>query len=293
MQTSKPAATTQSRAPFRAVRLAAMSSVAAVLTSSYALILSGPFIDRGDLLLPLYLAPLWTAYLWIFFHAKPDFEDSASKKALALAVSWGALGSIVSCAIFALTIFFDKSGAEWPGELVLGGIALLQLSLIAASTKAYYSMPSAAGDLRILLWRLGFAGCILVILVFAPPLLFRPKEASPEAVALSSLRVINTAQIVYASNHPDKGFAASLHELGPSPGDQLIDDTLATGKKAGYIISLLAAPPDSHGRITRYTVIAQPQRFGKDGTRSFFTDQSASIHFTSDNRPPTAQDSLI
>jgi hypothetical protein len=68
---------------------------------------------------------------------------------------------------------------------------------------------------------------------------------------------------------------------------------LASGTKSGYVIKMFAAPPDSRGRVTRYTVIAQPQRFGKDDKRSFFTDESGAFHATPENRAPTIQDPVL
>ena len=56
---------------------------------------------------------------------------------------------------------------------------------------------------------------------------------------------------------------------------------------------MLAAPPDSGGRIKKYTLIGRPQHFGKDETRSFFTDESGALHFTAENRAPTAQDPVL
>jgi hypothetical protein len=78
--------------------------------------------------------------------------------------------------------------------------------------------------------------------------------------------------------------------LGPAPGDDLIDATLTTGKKSGYMITMVAGAADSHGQVAHYTVIAQPQHFGKDGIRSFFTDESGEFWFTSENRAPMASD---
>jgi hypothetical protein len=185
------------------------------------------------------------------------------------------------------------SGNEWEAELVFGGLALLQLSLIAASIKSYLSMQPEPVDGRILLWRLGVAGCIALSFLLATPFLHLEKPASNEASAISALRNINTAQSVYAEEHPKKGFAVSLQELGPSPGAELIDEMLASGSKSRYVITMFAAPPDSSGRINKYTLIARPQHFGKDEARSFFTDESGAFHATPENRTPTIQDPIL
>ena len=93
---------------------------------------------------------------------------------------------------------------------------------------------------------------------------------------------------LYAEQH--QGFAASLIELGPPPGAGLIDAVLATGRKSRYIIRMIAAPRDLHGRITKYIVVARPERFGKHGARSFLTDESGDFHVTSEDRVPTPRD---
>ena len=110
-----------------------------------------------------------------------------------------------------------------------------------------------------------------------------------ETPSVDSLRTINAAQVVYARTHPDKGFAASLFELGPHPGDGLIDSGLASGRKSGYVFILSAAPPDSHGRIMHYTLVVRPEKYEQD-SRSFFIDETGVKRFTTENRAPTTGD---
>jgi hypothetical protein len=251
-------------------------------------------MEKSDLLIPLYFAPLWGPYLWIFLRLNSAAESPAKKKALALGVSWGTMGFLLFGALFLLMIpSVGFSRNDWEAEAVFGGLALLQLSLIASSIKGYLSMKPEPRDGRILLWRLGVASCIVLIFFLATPFIHLEKPASNEASAVSCLRTINTAQSVYAKDHPDKGFAASLRDLGPSPGAELIDGVLASGVKSRYIITMAAAPPGPDGRIKRYTLIARPQRFGKDETRSFFTDESGAFHATPENRAPTIQDPVL
>lgn len=279
---------------FRVVGFVALCSVFAITIPWYVAILHEPAPERSDLLIPLYFAPLWGPYLWIFLRLHSAADARAKKKALALALSWGALGFLLFSAVFLLiaaSVGFHSN--EWEAEVIFGGLSLLQLSLIATSIKTYLSMQSEPGDGRILLWRLGIAGCIALSFLLATPFLHLEKPASNEASAVSSLRNINTAQSVYAQGHPYRGFAASLADLGPSPGAELIDGVLASGKKSGYVITMSTKPPDSVGRIGAYTLIARPQHFGSDETRSFFTDESGVFHATSENRSPTIQDPVL
>ncbi len=107
--------------------------------------------------------------------------------------------------------------------------------------------------------------------------------------AADNLATINAAQVIYARTHPDKGFASSLVEWGPSPGEELIDGMLASGKKSGYVYLLTAAPPDSIGRVTHYTLIVRPEKYHPE-MASFFTDETGVERFTFENRLPTAID---
>jgi hypothetical protein len=109
--------------------------------------------------------------------------------------------------------------------------------------------------------------------------------------AVDTLKTINTAQGIYARTHPDKGFASSLAELGPSPGAELIDGVLASGKKSGYIYVLTAGSPDSSGRIMHYTLIVRPEKYTSQ-TASFFTDETGVQRFTVENRAATSKDAV-
>jgi hypothetical protein len=100
------------------------------------------------------------------------------------------------------------------------------------------------------------------------------------------LRVIFLAQSEYAREHPDKGFATNLEELGR---DSLVDSVLASGTKSGYEFILWTARPNSQGRASHFFVVARPQKY-KEGERSFFIDESGVERFTAENRAATAAD---
>ena len=98
------------------------------------------------------------------------------------------------------------------------------------------------------------------------------------------------AEIEFAKAHADKGFARTLAELGPASGDPQIDGTLASGKKTNYVFTLIPSDADASGKTTHFAVVARPWRYKKDGERSFYTDEGGSIHYTTENRPATAND---
>ena len=103
------------------------------------------------------------------------------------------------------------------------------------------------------------------------------------------LRIIFLAQSEYAREHPDKGFATSLEELGNDSRGSLIDSVLGSGTKSGYEFILWTAGPNSQGRVSRFFVVARPQRY-QEGVRSFFIDESGVERFTAENRAATAAD---
>src|ERR1700730_3210966 len=83
---------------------------------------------------------------------------------------------------------------------------------------------------------------ILIIAAIAIPNFMRSKIAANEASAVSSLRVINTSEITYASAYSSIGYSATLANLGGSPstcavgsgasqtGACLIDNVLALAR---------------------------------------------------------------
>ena len=269
------------------VRMVALCSLLSILVPWYAAIfwdLSKP--DRYDLLWPILFCPLWLPYMWVFWGLRSNLSGHTVKKALALALGCGSLILVLFSFLLAVTTF----DADRQMVIVYALVVLLQVALLLGTVKAYYSMDREPGDLRILVGRLwvpivGIAAAAIIL----PNLLFNQDRIPYEASGVGSLRTINTAQVEYARIHPDKGFATSLAELGPGSGD-LIDSVLASGKKSSYIFILTAAPPDSHNRIVRYSVVARPQHYGKKTKHNFLTDESGILRFTTENRAATAQD---
>lgn len=82
---------------------------------------------------------------------------------------------------------------------------------------------------------------ILIIAAIAVPNLQRARIAANEASAVSSIRTINTAEVLYNTSYPTVGYSANLDNLGGtscnSPSSTsacLIEATLAAGTKSGY-----------------------------------------------------------
>lgn len=119
--------------------------------------------------------------------------------------------------------------------------------------------------------------------------IFIPKSRRIGTASVDPLRPMCTAQVVYAQTHPAKGFASSLAELGPSPGAELIDSVLASGRKSGYVFTLNAFALEASGCIMHNTLVARPEKYEKE-SRSFFMDESGVERFTTENRAATVND---
>lgn len=113
-----------------------------------------------------------------------------------------------------------------------------------------------------------------------------------ESSCVSTLRMINVAEGTYWGGVEAKGYAGSLGELGPA-GVSLIDKATASGKKDGYRFRLKPKREVGHGPIKHYTVTARPIKRLSDEQKSFFTDESGRIHFTTQNRGATIADPVV
>jgi type IV pilus assembly protein PilA len=117
---------------------------------------------------------------------------------------------------------------------------------------------------------------ILIIAALAIPSFLRSTMLAHESSAVGSLRTLNTACTTYASTYG--GFPSAMANLGPaatpsSAAADLVDSTLASGFKSGYMMSYSPGPAVG-GLITSYTITADPTDRGVTGERGFFTDQS-------------------
>ncbi len=110
-----------------------------------------------------------------------------------------------------------------------------------------------------------------------------------EEVCVSSLRVINVAQGSYWGGDSGKGYARTLKELGPA-GVGFLEPVIASGTKDDYRFRLVPEHTGTNRSIMHYTITARPiKRLVKD-QRSFFTDETGVIRFTTENRAATIAD---
>src|SRR5947209_1504662 len=72
---------------------------------------------------------------------------------------------------------------------------------------------------------------ILIIAAIAIPNLLSARKSANESSAVGSLRTINTGETSYIGKH--NGYTCVLADLGPAPGDNYIDNSLAGATAAG------------------------------------------------------------
>ncbi len=122
---------------------------------------------------------------------------------------------------------------------------------------------------------------IVIIAAISIPRISKSTMSAHEASAMSSLKAINEAEMLYANNHPDLGFTADLATLGANAqgsGEQIIDSALASGSKSSYTFTY--TPGEKvNGAIRSYSVTAVPDQVGTTGQRRFYCDESGEIHF--------------
>ena len=208
------------------------------------------------------------------------------------------------------------------GSLICGLLFFLFPSAIAAIILGHLSLSDirkAGGRLTgqgiattgLVLGYMGVAVVPLVLIVaaIAIPNLLRAKMAANEASAVGSLRTINTAAIAYRGTYSN-GFPpglAALSGTGSANGScdhaQLIDPSLASGRKSGYTFSYIWTLPKGADPQTpepeaatkgctlrggdSFEVNADPITMGTTGQRGFFTDQTGLIRVSVEG-PATA-----
>jgi len=120
-----------------------------------------------------------------------------------------------------------------------------------------------------------------IIAAIAVPNFVKSKAVAQEGAAISAVRSVVTAQITYAVKGGSGSFAADLSTLN-SAG--LIDSVLGSGTMEAYSLSV-------SGSGIGFTVNARPLVYGKTGTRSFYSDESAVIRYTTADAAATSSDS--
>ncbi len=139
------------------------------------------------------------------------------------------------------------------------------------------------------------AGAILVGAAIAIPNLLRARIAANESSAVANMRIANTAQVIYSSSYPQRGFARDLASLGPDPRGtgslsvdhaSVIDATLGNASctagtwctKSGYQFSITAVCKKQ--RCEEYVVVGTPIS-SNSGTRNLCSTSDGVVRYRS------------
>ena len=119
---------------------------------------------------------------------------------------------------------------------------------------------------------------ILTLSAIAVPNLLASHRAANEAATISALRTIVSAQYVYKAM-VGNGDYATLEELFSSG---LIDPSLASGKRNGYIFIVAKLSHVSDNTPPAFNVTAVPESisgWNPTGSRSFYTNEDGVIYY--------------
>jgi type IV pilus assembly protein PilA len=119
-----------------------------------------------------------------------------------------------------------------------------------------------------------------IIAALSMPNLAKSKMAAHESSAISGMRTLVTAQITFAAKSGSGNFAADLTELEAA---NLIDSVMGSGTAEAYSFAV-------SGSGIQYTIDARPLIYGSSGIRSFFTDESGAIRYTTADAAATVSD---
>lgn len=172
------------------------------------------------------------------------------------------------------------------GILLIGTI--IGTSLGIAALKKQGSQPAVYGGKGIAIAGIVvnlLAVCMVVpigiISAIAIPNLLASRKAANEAAAISSLRVIGSAEATYYSVN-GTGSYGSLTQLF---GARMIDENLASGTKNGYVFTVTA-------KGNNFEATATPVS-RSTGNRSFYVSADGVIHYAPGVRPATVSDPPI
>jgi hypothetical protein len=113
-----------------------------------------------------------------------------------------------------------------------------------------------------------------------------------ENTCIELLRTINVAQGTYWGGDTAKGYARTLKELGPT-GVQLIDSIQASGRTPEYQLRLIPERRPGGRPIEHYAIVARPTKRLSKSQRSFYTDETGVIRYTTEDRAATVADSPL
>jgi hypothetical protein len=132
-------------------------------------------------------------------------------------------------------------------------------------------------------------GCVgiafIVLAAIVIPNIWMPRQAADESIAAGGLRAIWRAAAAYSDTY-HQGYPLTLAALGPAPAGQkpsaeaadLLDASLASGKKSGYIFRYQPVKSRADGAIEGFDANADPSSSNKS-YRHFHVDEDGVLRY--------------
>ena len=137
---------------------------------------------------------------------------------------------------------------------------------------------------------------ILVIAAIAIPSFVHARMRANEASALVSMKTIHTAEVLYAMQYPELGYAPNLAYLGPNgttcenvsstASCIIMDEGLTSGTKNGYVFVITG---DGQMPSANYTLRADPVSDGISGRCGFSAGQGGDITINPSSGGPASR----
>ena len=123
-----------------------------------------------------------------------------------------------------------------------------------------------------------------IIAAIAIPSLIKSQQAARETAAMADVKAIWNSQLLY-SLMKGRGKFGDLAELG---AQGIIDSTLASGNKAGYIFT--SGPVVSEGMPSMFDTTGRPSSTGRfaSGNRSFYSNETMVVYEVEGGQPPSS-----
>ncbi len=115
---------------------------------------------------------------------------------------------------------------------------------------------------------------VLIIGIIAQmsiPHLMQSKLAANEASAITTVRSVLNAEALYVTTVGSGKYAT----MGGLVSGMLVDSVVGSSTKDGYVFSIALSAAD-----TAFAIDARPSGYNNSGIRSFFSDETAVIRYT-------------
>ncbi len=156
----------------------------------------------------------------------------------------------------------------------------------------YAPAPASKGNTKMIWLIVGavaiipLTAIVLIVAAIAIPNLLRARIVANESSAVASVRTINTAASTYQAqfHHYPEGLGSMgspVAGVSPEYGAGLIDNTLASGRKSGYVFTYHGIDTKHDGTLDDYEVTACPERRNSTGVKCFYSDSTSVIRFSS------------